>query len=92
MLNDYGYNDVVSISRQSSSEWQPILHKNAPANELYRMVQDIVWSARRARAIKEGKTLECVVREEIRHAISLGAPIDLELEVKRAMAEQKARH
>ncbi len=59
-------------------------------NQLYGLVKDIVWSARKAKAAKEGKTLEHVVRDEIRLAIGLGAHIDPDQGVKRAMAEYEA--
>ncbi len=79
----HAYRKPISIARAASPMYPP-------ANELYGLVRDIVWSARKTKAAKEGKTLEHVVRDEIRLAIGLGADIDPEQGVKNAMAEYEA--
>ena len=69
----------ISVDRHASPMYPE-------ADELYGLVKDIVRSAWKAKAAREGKTMESVVREELKHAIKLGASIDVEREVKKAMA------
>ena len=56
-------------------------------NALYLDVKKILRSAWEAKAAREGKTIECVVGEEIRHAIELGADARLEQTVKKSLLE-----
>ncbi len=59
------------------------------SDELFGMVSEILWSAWKAKACREGKTEEAVVREAVVHAARLGARIDVDAEVRRVMANRK---
>ena len=57
-----------------------------PSNDaLYMDVKTILLSAWAAKAAREGKTLECVLDEEVRRAIELGADAGLEKLVKSSL-------
>lgn len=57
-----------------------------PSNDaLYMDVKKILRSAWEAKAAREGKTFECVLEEEVRRAIELGADAGLEKLVKSSL-------
>ena len=85
MLKRRGLKETVKKTRQIRAT-EGCRSPMYPSNDaLYVDVKTILLSAWEAKAVREGKTLECVLDEEVRRAIELGADAGLEKRVKNSL-------
>lgn len=80
--------EVIGIDHNGKQRKMCLFPKDASPEEIYWMIQEMVWKPPEERAMKENKTMEQVVAEDqIRFAKYNNKVIDVDQEVKKAMGK-----
>jgi len=82
--------EAIGIDKNGNKRKIWLFPKDAGPDEIYWMIQDMIWKSREDKAFVEDKTLEQVVTEEkIRTSEYNGEVIDVKQEVENAMEKYK---